>query len=205
MPSAKLTEIITDISQLDLQGRYSYADYLSWQIDEYVELIKGKLFRMSPAPSMRHQRIAGNAFRQIGNLMEGPSCKVFFAPFDVRILDKKKSTPDREVYTVVQPDISVICDSSKLDARGCLGAPDLIVEIISPATRQKDLTTKFSLYEEAGVREYWIIHPTDETVTVFDLDQEGKYRFRHIYPAEQSVPIGIFGFREIELQGVFAE
>src|SRR5215217_1614082 len=148
---------ITDINQLDLEGTYTYADYLLWRFEERLELIKGKIFKMSPAPNRRHQTILGHLHLPIGSFFKNHYCQVFLAPFDVRLPKKNQNTSDGKIYTVVQPDLCIICDESKLDDRGCLGAPDLIVEILSPGNSRKEMDNKFELYEECGVREYWLV------------------------------------------------
>jgi Uma2 family endonuclease len=146
--------MITSIDQLDLSRSYTYADYLTWQFDERVELIRGKVVRMSTAPSTSHQACSGNPHLIIGTYLRKQACKVFYAPFDVRLPLPPENPSNNKIDTIVQPDISVICDLSKLDAQGCQGAPDWIIEILSPATSQKDLTDKFDLYQHAGVQEY---------------------------------------------------
>lgn len=145
---------ITDFSQLNLDQTYSYADYLSWRFTEYVELIKGKVLRRMSAPTSKHQQIAANPTIEIGRYLRRNPCRVYAAPFDVRLL-RSTGTGDAQIKTVVQPDLSVICDLSKIDKRGCLGAPDWIVEIVSPSFIVLDTRTKFDLYAENGVREYW--------------------------------------------------
>ena len=154
---------ITQLQQLDLiSGIYSYADYLLWKFEERVELFKGKIFKMS-APNRKHQEILGDLYLVMRNAFKAQpcegSCKVYIAPFDVRLPRQGKA--DDQVDTV--------------DKRGAIGAPDLVAEIVSPGNTKKDLKYKFSLYEEAGVKEYWIIQPTNQTVSVFVLDN-GKYR-----------------------------
>ncbi|WP_288371211.1 Uma2 family endonuclease [uncultured Algoriphagus sp.] len=147
---------------------YSYADYLTWQFDEVVELIKGKVFKKAAAaPKRIHQRISGELFLQIGNFLKSQKCQVYSAPFDVRF--PKKSKEDSQIFDVVQPDICVICDLDKLDDRGCLGAPDLIVEILSPSNNETELRYKFDLYESQGVKEYWIVSPENQTFTINTL------------------------------------
>ncbi len=152
-------------------GPYSYADYLTWQFDEMVELIQGKIFKKAAAaPRRSHQMISGILFSKFFNFLEKKNCHVYSAPFDVRF--PKKSKADKDIYNVVQPDISVICDLTKLDDRGCLGAPDLVVEILSPGNNQIELRYKYGLYEEFGVKEYWIIHPTECTLLIYTLEGE---------------------------------
>lgn len=160
---------ITRLSQLDMDKTYSYADYLLWQIKERIELIKGKILQMSPAPSRYHQRVATTLTGILFQELRMHSCDLYAAPFDVRLLDRKKSTPDQEVYTVVQPDLCVICDKSKLDDRGAFGAPDLVIEISSPGNSIREMKIKFELYQEAGVKEYWIVNPQEKTVFVYQL------------------------------------
>ncbi len=159
---------ITNINQLDpINGLYTYAEYLLWQFEERVELLKGKLFKMS-APSPAHQVVQSNLNIELGLYFRNQKCQIYPAPFDVR-LPAKGETGDA-IHTVVQPDLCVVCDRTKIDSRGCIGAPDLVIEIISPGNSKKELKQKFKLYEEAGVREYWVIHPTEEYVIVNVLE-----------------------------------
>src|SRR5690606_38432683 len=123
---------------------YTYADYLLWRIEERLELIKGKVFKMTPAPNLRHQQVSGRFYVSLQNLFQAGPCQVFYAPFDVRLYDRKKYVKaDKDIYTVVQPDLCVICDESKLDERGCLGAPDLVIEILSPGNSRREMKQKF--------------------------------------------------------------
>ncbi|EKB61665.1 Uma2 family endonuclease [Bergeyella zoohelcum] len=163
---------ITNINQLDLDKTYSYADYLLWKFKERVELFRGKILQMSPAPSRRHQKISRMINRKLDDLFYNQKCEVYYAPFDVRL--PKQNTEDQSIYTVVQPDLCVICDESKLDEKGCIGAPDLIIEILSPGNSKREMKYKFELYEEAGVREYWIIDPNQESV-LMNVLENGKY------------------------------
>jgi len=148
-------------------GLYSYADYLKWTIEERLELIKGKIFRMSPAPTSTHQRLSQYINRELLNFLAGKKCEVFVVPFDVRL--PKKSKRNEDIFTVVQPDLCVICDPEKIDERGCLGAPDIVVEILSPSNNRKELKNKYEAYEESGVKEYWIVSPQDYTFLVYTL------------------------------------
>ena len=155
---------ITNINQLDpINGLYTYAEYLLWKFEERVELLKGKLFKMS-APSPAHQVVQSNLNIELGLYFRNQKCQIYPAPFDVR-LPAKGETGDA-IHTVVQPDLCVVCDRTKIDSRGCIGAPDLVIEINS----KKELKQKFKLYEEAGVREYWVIHPSEEYVIVNVLE-----------------------------------
>ncbi|MCH5599148.1 Uma2 family endonuclease [Niabella ginsengisoli] len=164
---------MNNISKLDLNKSYSYADYLTWRFQERLELIKGKIFKMSPAPRVRHQAISMYVGNQLYNFLSGKDCKVFTAPFDVRLT--KKNVKNELVKTVVQPDICVICDPDKLDELGCVGAPDIVVEILSPGNNTKELKNKYDVYEENGIQEYWIIHPEEKTFLAYTLNAAGKY------------------------------
>ena len=154
---------------------HNYADYLRWPEDCRYELIDGVAYAMAPAPTRRHQETVGEIFRQIANALEGSPCRPYIAPFDVRLPRAGLDRPsDERINTVVQPDISVVCERAKLDDRGCLGAPDWIIEVLSPATASHDQILKRDLYERSGVREYWLIHVTDRLVTVYTL-VDGAY------------------------------
>lgn len=166
--------LITDIKQLDFSKKYTYSDYLTWNFKERVELIKGRLFKMSPAPNRKHQRLVTDLTISIGTFLKSKDCQVFTAPFDVR-LPISTDVIGESTYTVLQPDVVVICDESKLDEQGCNGAPDLIVEVLSPGNTQKEMQDKFEVYEESGVKEYWIVEPKDEFVIVYTLNKKGQY------------------------------
>ncbi len=170
---------ITNINELDLNKVYTYADYLLWKFEERIELFKGKIFKMSPAPGLKHQSISSWLHGELHIFFKNHKCKLFSAPFDVRLTTKNKK--DEEITTVVQPDLCVVCDLEKLDERGCLGAPELVIEILSPGNSKKEMTNKFDLYEEAGVREYWIINPLDEMVLIYVLEN-GKFTNLQVKP-----------------------
>lgn len=194
------------IEEPDLSGTYTYADYLTWQWSEMTELIRGKIFKMSPAPTSTHQTISGRLFLQIGNFLKGKKCRLFSAPFDVRLPGTPQGKTDREIITVVQPDLCVVCDPDKIDERGCLGAPDWIIEILSRHTSSKDLREKFEVYEEAGVKEYWVVHPQEQTMLVYALDQSGRYKgiLKPYIRTDQPLSITLPGLT-IDLAQVFPE
>jgi len=184
--------------------RYTYADYRTWPDDERWELIDGIAWNMSPAPGRRHQGMAVEITRQIATFLEGKSCRVYSAPFDV-LLPESREEPEDEVTTVVQPDLSVICDRSKLTEKGCFGAPDLVVEILSPHTSRKDMNEKLSLYERHGVREYWIVDPGNKYVHVYVLSQSGAYpKTPALYLADATLATGVLPGLSINLPKVFA-
>lgn len=156
---------ITSLSQLDMNATYTYADYLMWKLKERVELFKGKILKMSPAPSPVHQKISFRFSGIFYNFFKNNPCEVFSAPFDVRFPSKNGDSK-----SVFQPDLCVICDPKKIDDKGCVGAPDLIIEIISPGNSKKELNLKYSIYEEFGVLEYWVVHPVEKTIQIFVLE-----------------------------------
>lgn len=190
--------VITNLSDLDLTKQYSYSDYLLWQFSDRVELIKGFIKSMSPAPSRNHQSIVKNIALRFGNVLEKSPCDFYFAPFDVRlpIPSAKKNT------TVVQPDLCIICDENKLDEQGCKGAPDLIVEILSPNNSKHDLVTKFNLYEESGVLEYWLVEPAEKMVLVYTL-QNNKYIGLKPFAEGEIIDSPLFPNMKIEVESVF--
>ncbi len=167
--------MISSIDQLDLTKLYSYSDYLNWNVKERLEIIKGKIFNMSPAPNVKHQQISGDLFGKIWQITQNQKYQVFSAPFDVR-LPLKNTKTNAEIITVVQPDLSIICDPEKLDTQGCLGAPDWIIEILSPGNSKKEMKDKYEVYQESGVKEYWLVDPLTEIVLVYILDENGIFR-----------------------------
>ncbi len=183
-------------------GRYTYADYLTWQMEEMVELIKGKIFRQAAAPRVIHQKIFGIVFYSLFHYLKGKKCEVFAAPFDVRLPVRSKKHED--IDTVVQPDICVICDPEKLDELGCMGAPDLIVEILSPGNNSKELKNKYEVYEESGVREYWVIHPNESTLLIYSL-VAGKFSPSRLYTIGDFVHSEVIKGFSLDLEEVFRE
>jgi len=179
---------------------YTYADYLQWDNEKRLELIEGTIVDMTPAPTRLHQEILMEMGRQFSNYLLGKTCKVYVAPFDVRLPSQDEST--EETRTVVQPDLVVVCDPEKLDLRGCEGAPDLVVEILSPTTAKHDLIVKLRLYERAGVKEYWVVHPTDQTLMVFTW-QNGEYGKPKVYAFPDHVPVEVLPEFEVDLSTVF--
>jgi len=189
---------------LDLNKRYSYADYLTWMDDVRRELYDGFIKLMTPAPSSLHQIVSTNIEIEIGTYLKKKKCRMFHAPSDVRFPRKNNSGEEKQTFTVVQPDIYVVCDLSKIDLKGCLGAPDMVIEIISPKNSKRDLKDKFEIYQENGVREYWIVQPNDETVTVFILNELNKYQLVGIFSEDDKIPVNIFnGDLEIDLTDIF--
>ena len=185
------------------KGRYTFADVLARNDGERAEIIDGEVFLMAPAPSRGHQEISGEVFRQLANYLEGKRCKVYHAPFDVRLFEKDGDALE-DVDTVVEPDIVVVCDHSKLDDRGCKGAPDMVVEILSPSTQRHDRLVKLGLYQRAGVREYWIVSPDDQTVQVLTLSN-GLLLPHEVYSRKDVAKVNALDGCFIELSKVFPE
>ncbi|OUD12342.1 Uma2 family endonuclease [Thioflexithrix psekupsensis] len=199
--------LITQLSQLDLQGTYNYADYLTWRFDDAVELIKGKIMPMSPAPNVKHQILSRNFLLKIGVYLEEKKCQIFHAPFDVKLYDHKKSIlSDQEIYTVVQPDLCVICDPKRLTEQGCHGAPDWIIEILSKGNSKKEMHIKYQLYQESGVLEYWLVYPYEQVVQQFFLNEESRqYQLIAMYSSEDMVTPVLFPELKIDLGKVFVD
>ncbi|WP_028323857.1 Uma2 family endonuclease [Desulfatirhabdium butyrativorans] len=185
------------------EKRYSYADYLQWHDEERYELIDGEPVLMSPAPNRAHQTISRNLEYHIFSFLQDRSCHVFDAPFDVRL--EPHPIPDEASFHVVQPDIVVVCDPAKLDDHGCIGAPDWVIEIVSPSTASKDHIIKRQLYEQFGVREYWIVQPLDKILLVYRLLADGKYGKPDVYCSEDAVTVGILPELKIDLREVFRD
>ena len=189
-----MSTVITNIDQLDLvNGIYTYADYLMWKIKDRVEILKGKIFKMSPAPTISHQGISFNLSGLFFMYFHNKPCKVFASPFDV-VLKNKNGKED----TVVQPDLCIVCDPEKLaDGKRCQGAPDLIIEILSPGNSKKEMVNKYELYEEAGVREYWVVRPDYKEITQFVLENN---KYRTLPPIVEGTIIHSAIFPELSLQ-----
>jgi Uma2 family endonuclease len=186
---------------LKLNERFTYQEYLTWPEGERWELIYGVAYDMSPAPSPQHQSIVVEFVTIIHNFLRGSPCQVYVAPFDVRLPEKDEA--DEEIETVVQPDIAIICDAAKIDQRGCKGAPDLIIEVLSPFTVKKDKQQKLRLYEAHGVKEYWLVYPLDQFVEVLILNEQGVYSRPIVYNRDERISVGLFPGLEIDLAVVF--
>lgn len=182
---------------------HTYGDYLTWNDDKRWEIIEGVPYCMTPAPTTYHQRISGALFNKIYNHLDGKSCEVFHAPFDVRL--GPENIQDDQLDTVVQPDISVICDKSKIDEKGCRGAPDWIIEIISPSTASRDHIQKRRLYETHGVKEYWLVDPSYRLVHIYRLADDGTYLLFKVCSEEDVVEISFLPDFGLDLAVVFKD
>jgi len=197
----------TQLSQLNLNSTYSYADYLTWRFDEAVELIKGKIQLMCPAPTVKHQRISRDLGYLINRFLHNKNCELFVAPFDVKLYNSKQTKlADKDVYSVVQPDLCVICDPQKITEQGCDGAPDWIIEILSKSNSKKEMRLKFDLYEESGVLEYWLVYPYEQAVYQFVLNPATeKYQLAAMYAEDEIATPSLFPDLQIHLADVFAD
>ena len=187
---------------LPQENRYTMAEALTWDEQDRIELIDGYPVMMAP-PSRVHQKISGELFGQLRDYLKGKKCEIYHAPFAVRLFERDGERPE-DVDTLVEPDISVVCDPDKLDKIGCKGAPDLVIEILSPSTTRHDRFTKFNLYQRAGVREYWIVDPSSKSVQVFVLE-DGRYAAKDFGGAEDTIAVNVLEGCSIDLTPVFAE
>ena len=181
---------------------FFYADYLQWAEGSW-ELIDGVVYDMTPAPSRQHQKISGDLFAIIHSHLKKDPCEVYAAPFDVRFAGDVCRTADNEITTVVQPDIVIICDPGKLDDRGCLGAPDLIVEILSPSTAARDLKIKRDLYEKHRVKEYWVVHPVDKIFMIYKLGEDGFYQKADVFSGADIITSTTVKGVDVKLEDIF--
>lgn len=185
----------------DYAGQYTYADYLRWTIEERLELIRGKIFRMS-APNRVHQTISTGIVGPLWNYLKGRPCRVFSAPFDVRF--PRKSKEDKDIVTVLQPDVCVVCDPEKLDHRGCNGAPDIVVEILSKGNNRKELQNKYEIYEEGGVQEYWVVSPETLTFLLYSQREGGLFQASKLMTTGEEVTTPLLPGFVLHLEELFA-
>ncbi len=190
---------ITQFSQLNLNKLYTYTDYLSWKFEERVELLKGKVFKMA-APNTGHQTISGDLYIELRQYFKNKPCRLFYAPFDVRLPIPKGD----KMYTVVQPDLCVFCDKNKIDKRGAEGAPDLVIEILSPGNSKRDTKDKLNIYEESGIKEYWIVRPDEKNVSIYVLDEKGEYVGLKPFTEDDKLQSAAFDGLQFELKHIFS-
>ncbi|HHB13010.1 MAG TPA: Uma2 family endonuclease [Chromatiales bacterium] len=167
---------------------HTYGEYLTWPEDVRYELIDGVAYLMAPAPGLSHQDVAGEIYLQLRQQLDGTGCRPYIAPVDVRL--PKGDEADEEIDTVVQPDVLVVCDPGRLDPRGVRGAPDFVVEVVSPSSAYHDHRRKRAVYERAGVPEYWLVDPVERLVTVYGL-QGSEYGKPEIHPLEGQIPVKV--------------
>lgn len=169
-------------------GTHTYGDYLGWPEDVRYELIDGVAYLMAPAPSLAHQDVAGGIYAQLRGQLRDGSCRAFIAPVDVRL--PRGDEADELIDTVVQPDVLVVCEPARLGPRGVRGAPDLVVEVLSPTTASHDQLLKRRVYERAGVPEYWLVHPADRIVTIYRLEA-GSYGKPDVQELTGQTPVAV--------------
>jgi Uma2 family endonuclease len=178
----------------------NYADYLQTANEERWEIIDGVPYNMVPSPSLDHQNIVSNLQGEFYAYLKGKECRSFVAPFDVRLHVEGKS--NHEIKNVVQPDLTIVCDKSKLDDKGCNGTPDMVIEVLSPATAKRDRSDKLKLYKVTKVKEYWIIDPFNKTVEVNRI-QDNVFGEPVVYGENEKIQVGIFEDMVLELQHIF--
>ncbi|MCP4216406.1 MAG: Uma2 family endonuclease [bacterium] len=190
------------LASINQTEKYTYADYLLWDDDRRWEIIHGRAYNMTPAPNSNHQLILMEIAFQLKAQLKKNSCYVIPAPFDVRLpLGDEK---EEDIANIVQPDISIVCDKHKIDKKGCLGAPDMIIEILSPSTSHVDRMQKFNIYEAAGVKEYWLVSPTDKPVEIFVLGKDKRYGRPNCHDAEETVQPHTMNDIAIDFKQVFS-
>jgi Uma2 family endonuclease len=192
---------IQQVEEPDPSLSYTYADYYNWNFIERLELLRGKLIRLAAA-NTKHQRVGGKLYVEFYNFLKGKTCQVFIAPYDVRLPVKNRKRDD-QITTVVQPDVCIFCNPDNIDERGACGVPDLIVEILSPGNSRYDLLDKYDVYQEACVKEYWIIDPIKEMVMNSTLQEKAKFAPTRVYSGDQKLePLCLPGF-SIEAKELF--
>lgn len=187
----------------NLADHFTYKDYKQWSDDERWELIDGEAYLMSPGPNRRHQGYLANFSDVFRSFFRGKPCKVYFAPFDVVLPEPGQDEDDAE--TVVQPDLLVVCDPSKLTFAGCTGAPDFVLEILSPSTAFRDMDNKLRLYERTGVKEYWVVNPANETVLAYQRTEAGAYGKPLLFSRDEVAEPGLFPGLRVDLNIMFED
>jgi len=180
--------------------KHTYSDYLTWPESERWEIIDGVPYLQS-APKWQHQSISGELYRQISNYLIDKPCRVFASPFDLCLVGYEES--DDDILNIVQPDIVIVCDETKLRKTGYFGVPALIIEISSPSTTRQDRVVKFNKYEKAGVKEYWIVEPDGKYISVFTLQENKRYGRPEAYTEEDKAKMSVFSDFTVDLKPVF--
>lgn len=190
------------VTEPDLSGTYSASDFITWRMDELVELIRGKIFKMSPSPLTNHQRVFSRLHLQLAkNFNANNGCELFLAPLDVYLIHPGENW--KETRNIVEPDLFIVCDPKKIHRRGCMGSPDFVVEILSPGTRKKDASLKLELYEEYGVAEYWMISIEERLVLVNRLNDNGQYEMQKPVVEGQTLAPKAFPELQVDMEALF--
>lgn len=187
----------------EMGGPCNFREYLDWEGPERYEVVQGEAVLLA-APSPFHQEVSGEILRQLLNFLEGKKCKAYAAPFDVRLFEREGDSPE-DVDTVIQPDITVVCDLSKIDGRGCKGAPEMAIEILSPSTQRHDRLVKFNLYQRSDLGELWFVDPANRSVEVFLRDGQGMLRPVEVYRPKDIAKVNSLEGCFIEMGKVFPE
>jgi len=187
----------------EINKSYSYADYLAWENDVCAEVINGEIIGMSPSPTPKHQDVVDELTAEFKMFLRGKECMAFSAPIDVCLFADKETKIDK-IVDWVQPDLLVVCDKTKIDDKNIYGAPDLVVEVLSPSTARNDRLIKFNSYEKAGVKEYWIVDPYNMSVEIYTLDRV-SYEQTAIFGKDDLLTVGIFPELQIDLTNIFKE
>jgi Uma2 family endonuclease len=193
---------LSSVAEPDMSAEYTAGDYMQWTFEGLYELIRGKVFKMSPAPSSKHQYISTVLTGNFYKILKTSPCTLYSAPFDVYLV--KENENFKKGKNILQPDLVVVCDKNKITDFGCVGAPDLVVEIISPHSSTRDLKYKFSLYEEYGVKEYWIVFPAEKVIQIFNL-HDGKYGVPKMFAASGMVKSTLFPELKVDMEEIFRE
>ncbi len=184
------------------EARYTYRDYLTWPDDERWELIEGVPHAMTPAPTSDHQGVVTELSAQLTLWLRGQKCKAFVSPIDVILANPEET--DEDITTIVQPDLIVVCDAKKIVKRGIRGAPDFVLEVLSPSTASHDQITKAALYEKHGVKEFWVVDLEERLVTVRTRTEAGQFAAVRFIKAEGKVPVSLFEGFEFDFDIAFA-
>ena len=187
---------------LEQEKSYTYGDLIDMDDETRYELYNGELVALA-APLLPHQIITTEIVRQLATYLLGKKCRVLQSPVDVRLFEKE-GDERRNAKTVLQPDALIVCDPKKLDIHGVKGAPDLVIEVLSPSTMKYDLRLKYNLYQKAGVKEYWIVDPEKQIVSVYTLE-DGRYNAAAVYNSQSEILVGVLDDCKIDLRTVFAD
>lgn len=185
----------SEVKEPDMSRSYTARDYLQWRFEGLYELIRGKVSRMTPAPSSGHQKVSMKLIQLFLKNWKQNSCELFHAPFDIFLVKNGQAWEDTDV--VVEPDLCIICDKEKITERGCIGSPDFVLEILSKSSAAKDLREKFEIYQEYQIPEYWIVDPFNQSV-IRNILERSRYEIQRT--AVKDDIIAPVHFPELELK-----
>lgn len=197
-----MTRQSQELNEPDLAGNYTARDYLRWTFEGMVELIRGRIYKMSPAPRIDHQKCVGKLYTRFDSFFAGRPCEVFLSPVDVYLVTPGQEKED--TGNVVQPDLVIVCDNTKVRELGIVGSPDMVIEVLSPSTAKKDASAKLELYQEFGIREYWMVSYREKLIFDYVLNKAGKYEIKTTFTDEGVASPAIFPEIKIELSEIFS-